>query len=105
MRAINLLRVPKVTFLRLPPPAPARCAAGCAIRAGRAASGRPSTPSGSSRRLPGGLLPPKVPNQGCGENLCSQFSAPGVGERAKGASYTTTASPVRLPCVLVPLRG
>ena len=39
------------------------------------------------------------------ENLCSQFSAPGVGERAKGASYTTTASPVRLPCVLVPLRG
>ena len=98
MRAINLLRVPKVTFLRLPPPATARCAARCAFRAGRLVLCRPFTPSGSSRRLPGGLLPPQVPNQGCRENLCSQFSAPGVGERAKGASYTTTAStalPVR----------
>jgi len=82
MRAINLLRVPKVTFLRLPPPATARCAARCAFRAGRLVLCRPFTPSGSSRRLPGGLLPPQVPNQGCRENLCSQFSAARVGGRA-----------------------
>ena len=93
MRAINLLRVPKVTFLRLPPPATARCAAPCAVRAGRQVLARPFGPPGGSARVPAGRPPPEAPNQGCGENLCSQFSAVRVGERAKGASYTTTASP------------